>query len=172
MENNSLGNNIVRIRKEKKMSQKNLANIINMTPQSLLKIEKGMVNPKTETLEKIIKALNITPNELYVNSDVFSVSIQLPVARNVDEIELLEKLKDRNSFINYITTILENSSDEEYDKYNPETDCTETHVFTVEDRAKHILWEEFFNTLSVDELLGLYKYHTDNKLLPFTSKII
>ena len=42
-----------------------------------------MVNPKAETIGKIIKALNISPNQLYGGSQFHQINIQLPIARNL-----------------------------------------------------------------------------------------
>jgi len=83
MNDKVLGKNIVELRKEKGVSQKQLAEMIHMSPQGLLQIEKGMVNPRAETIEKIIKALDISPNQLYGGSQFHQINIQLPIARNL-----------------------------------------------------------------------------------------
>ena len=62
---NTIGENIVRYRKLNGMSQKYLAESIGISSQGLLKIEKGLVSPKAETLEKFIEVLCITPNQLF-----------------------------------------------------------------------------------------------------------
>ena len=60
-----IGENIIKYRKLKGMSQKHLAEVLNMSQQGLLKIEKGQVNPRSDTIEKIIEVLGITPNQLF-----------------------------------------------------------------------------------------------------------
>ena len=74
-----VGDSIVRYRKINGMSQKYLATRIGISPQGLLKIEKGQVSPKAETIEKIMAVLCITPNQLFgldeineENSDILS----------------------------------------------------------------------------------------------------
>ena len=62
---NKIGENIVKYRKMNGISQKYLANKIGITVQGLLKIEKGAVSPKANTLEKVIAVLCITPNQLF-----------------------------------------------------------------------------------------------------------
>ena len=47
------------------MSQTFLANRVGISKQGLLKIEKGLASPRAETIEKIIQALCITPNQLF-----------------------------------------------------------------------------------------------------------
>ena len=61
----NIGENITKYRKLNGISQKYLANRIGITPQGLAKIEKGVVNPKADTIEKVIRVLCITPNQLF-----------------------------------------------------------------------------------------------------------
>ena len=61
----NIGENITKYRKLNGISQKYLANRIGITPQGLAKIEKGFVNPKADTIEKVIRVLCITPNQLF-----------------------------------------------------------------------------------------------------------
>ena len=63
--NSKIGANIAKYRKLNGISQKYLANRIGITPQGLAKIEKGVVNPKADTIEKVIQVLCITPNQLF-----------------------------------------------------------------------------------------------------------
>jgi Predicted transcriptional regulator with C-terminal CBS domains len=60
-----IGENIRRYRKLNGMSQKYLATKIGLSTQGLLKIEKGVVSPRTKTIEKVLEALCITPNQLF-----------------------------------------------------------------------------------------------------------
>ncbi|OTN89240.1 hypothetical protein A5819_001732 [Enterococcus sp. 7E2_DIV0204] len=89
---NHIGKNIVAIRKQKNISQKELAKTIGITAQGLLKIEKGLVDPKTETLEKIMQALDVSANDLYTEEETSNFHIQLPFARNLKRLRNEEKL--------------------------------------------------------------------------------
>lgn len=60
----SLGENIKRARKEKGLTQKDLANKLETTPQNLAQYESGKRNPKYETLEKIANALEVPALDL------------------------------------------------------------------------------------------------------------
>ena len=71
---NEIGKNIVKCRKLNGMSQKHLAEIVGISTQGLLKIEKGLVNPKAETLDKIINVLCITPNQLFGLEEITEAS--------------------------------------------------------------------------------------------------
>ena len=55
----SLGNNIATIRKQKKISQKKLAEVCDIEPPNMRRIEAGKTNPTIRTLLKISGALQI-----------------------------------------------------------------------------------------------------------------
>ena len=54
-----IGENIVRIRKEKGLKQVDLAGLLNMEDSSLRRIEKGRVNSTIIMLKKISEALQV-----------------------------------------------------------------------------------------------------------------
>lgn len=60
----TIGNNIKRIREEKGMTQKELADKCNIIYQTIGKYERNLLNPKYETLEKIAKALGVSSFDL------------------------------------------------------------------------------------------------------------
>lgn len=64
MNHEFLGMNIQIIRKLKKFTQQELADEIGINLQSLSKIERGVNMPSFDTLDKIMSALSVTPNEL------------------------------------------------------------------------------------------------------------
>lgn len=82
-----LGEKIKRVRKTRGITQEQLAEMIDISPRSLSNIEVGGCFVKSETLEKIIDALNITTEELFANEHIKS---------NV------ELLKDIDSYINQV----------------------------------------------------------------------
>ena len=63
--NNYVGANIKKYRKLNGISQKFLAEAIGLSAQGLFKIEKGLVSPRAQTLERIIEVLCITPNQIF-----------------------------------------------------------------------------------------------------------
>ena len=82
----NIGANIVKCRKINGISQGYLAGKVGISNQGLLKIEKGVVSPRAETLEKIMVALCVTPNQLF------------GVERITEEnSSLIEKLKNKNA---------------------------------------------------------------------------
>ena len=75
--NNTIGANILKYRKMNGMSQQYLAGILGISSQGLLKIEKGMVSPRTKTVEKICDTLCITPNQLFGVEDISEENVSL-----------------------------------------------------------------------------------------------
>ncbi len=60
-----LGEKIKAIRKSKRISQVKFAEILQMEPSNLCKIEHGLQMPKEENIEKIAEAFNIEIKELF-----------------------------------------------------------------------------------------------------------
>lgn len=61
----SIGENIKRIRKERKLTQKSLGEKCGILETTIRKYELNLLNPKKETVEKIANALEVSPNKLY-----------------------------------------------------------------------------------------------------------
>ena len=80
-----IGENIVKWRKLNGISQKYLANKVGISAQGLLKIEKGLVSPRAETIKKVMEILCITPNQLFGLEEI-----------NEDNISILEQLRQAN----------------------------------------------------------------------------
>lgn len=62
-----LGEKIKRVRKTRNLTQEQLAEKIDISARNLSGIELGYYFPKAETLEKILKALNISLEEMFSN---------------------------------------------------------------------------------------------------------
>lgn len=69
------GEKIKRIRKKRKLTQEQLAEMIDITPRNLSGIEVGANFVKAETLEKLLAALNITTEELFANDNLKEASV-------------------------------------------------------------------------------------------------
>ena len=65
-----LGEKIKRVRKQRNLTQEELAEMIDISPRSLSNIEVGACFVKSETLEKIVESLNITTEELFANNHI------------------------------------------------------------------------------------------------------
>ncbi len=86
-----LGVRIQEIRKSKNMTQEKLAEVIGLNVPNLSNIERGKKFVSAETLEKIIKALNINESELFD----------------------FDHIKSRDELLNLIINILKNSTDKD-----------------------------------------------------------
>ncbi|MQS53360.1 helix-turn-helix transcriptional regulator [Companilactobacillus mishanensis] len=64
-QNFELTNNLKYFRKEKKLSQQDLADAVDVTRQSILMIEKNKFNPSILLSLKIAKVLGVDVNELF-----------------------------------------------------------------------------------------------------------
>jgi transcriptional regulator with XRE-family HTH domain len=76
----SIGNNIKILRKEKKLTQKELASLANISRSYLGDVENDRYNPSVDTLHDIAKALNTTAQQL-LKEDI----------NTNDEIDILEE---------------------------------------------------------------------------------
>ncbi|WP_213591065.1 helix-turn-helix transcriptional regulator [Paenibacillus woosongensis] len=65
-----LGNNIAQIRRELKMTQQVLADLIEIERTSLSQIETGAYNPSADTMIKISDALKRPLGDIFFNPDV------------------------------------------------------------------------------------------------------
>ncbi len=61
----AFGQNLRRLRKEKKLSMEALANLAEIELSQIYRIETGKINPKLTTLLKIVKALGISLKEIF-----------------------------------------------------------------------------------------------------------
>lgn len=66
MDNIKLGNFISELRKEQGMTQKDLAQLLNVTDKAVSKWERGKSFPDVSLMEPLASALKITPYELFI----------------------------------------------------------------------------------------------------------
>lgn len=85
-----MGLKIRNIRKEKGFTQEKLSEILNIDISGLSKIENGKCFPSVETIYKIIKKLEISPNELFNKSPSY-----LDTKENLT-IEKIKKLSSKD----------------------------------------------------------------------------
>ncbi len=74
-----LGQRIQKLRKERKITQEQLAEIVGIDPKNISRIEKGNNYPTAENLTSIANALGVEIYELFVFNDI-------PVSRMKEEI--------------------------------------------------------------------------------------
>lgn len=92
-----LGKRIKELRKNKKLTQEQVAEFIGIEPASISNIENGKYYPTAENLEKIIKILGTTPKELFdfehhnENEDLLN-EINTLLNKNPDKLKTAYKL--------------------------------------------------------------------------------
>lgn len=92
----SIGMRIKEIRKQKKIPQERLAEMIGITPNYLSALERGAYNIKLDTLVQIIDCLDITADDLF--RDVIKNGYQNRASRISDEVSSLPEDEQRRIF--------------------------------------------------------------------------
>ena len=62
-------NNLTKIRKEKKMTQQDLANALDISRQTIISLEKGKYNPSIILALKIGKFFNVAVEDIFLLED-------------------------------------------------------------------------------------------------------
>lgn len=89
------------MRKARNLTQEQLAEMIDIDPRNLSKIEVGTCFVKAETLSKILKALNVTTEQLFSNDHI------KPEKELVKEIkQYIEMIKDKPEKLEKIHKII------------------------------------------------------------------
>ena len=70
MNNNKIGKRITTLRKERKYTQENLAELLNISPQAVSKWENGHALPETGLLPSLSKALDTSVDSLLTDSNI------------------------------------------------------------------------------------------------------
>ena len=144
--NMNIGENIKQFRKNKKITQKELAEKIGVTDSAITKYEKGDREPNIETLNKIATALGVTINDLVKNeekaSNKNSIGIRfLDRSKLPDEKEqIIKVVEEMYEFIN--ATGDENQLEEFYDLVQASLNLLQIRNFTLQEiqeaEKKHI----------------------------------
>ncbi len=79
-----IGNALYRIRKNRGLTQTEVAEIADLSDRTYADIERGGVNMRLETLLKICRALNITPNDI--------LTVECP--RKLTEADIVDIMSD------------------------------------------------------------------------------
>lgn len=88
----SIGENIKRFRKQKKLTQSQLAELANMSRSYVADIERDRYNPSVDTLKAIAKALEIGTNLLLGENTSTEISSSLSPKEERDIARDLEKM--------------------------------------------------------------------------------
>ena len=103
----SFGEKVKRVRKKRGLTQEQLAELIDISPRNLSKIEVGECFVKAETLEKILKALNISSEDLFATDHIKEANELLNLIYSI-----LDKVKDDNRMLEKIYKMTKFLTDE------------------------------------------------------------
>lgn len=144
----SIGENIVRIRKSKEMSQIELAKKCDMLYQTLSKYERNLLTPKLETIKKIAEALDVGVFDLIeyekIENEIledFSKSKKISTAENYITKHNLNNLEIKLENIGFSILI-------------PTIDIEPSKITLITPDGKHIVFEK-------DDLLRLDRETND-----------
>lgn len=98
----TFGEKIKRLRKAKNLTQEQLAEMINIAPKNLSKIEVGSSFVSAETLDNLVVALDTTTEELFANNH-----IKLPEELLAGIYKNLNKVSDNQKKLELIYKIVE-----------------------------------------------------------------
>lgn len=88
-----LGKRIKELREQRKISQEEIADKLNIHPANYWRIENGFSYPKPENLEKICETLNVKPQDLFAFEHIQSITdIKNELQKIINEDEDLTRL--------------------------------------------------------------------------------
>lgn len=87
----TIGDNIKELRKMRKLTQKELAKIIDKTERTIQKYESGDIEPPVSVLEIISEKLNV-PFDYFFSKSLSKIDIEL-LDKNIDTKKLSEEVK-------------------------------------------------------------------------------
>ena len=103
----SIGDNIKRIREAKGISQYKLAQMLNISQQSVDQWERSLTNPRKSNIDKISSILNVSVNELFGDADTNITSQRLRELREAKGLSQNEVAKligvTRTAYLHYET---------------------------------------------------------------------
>ena len=106
MDQVKVGNYILKKRKELGLTQKELAELVEVTDKSVSKWERGNGLPDVSRLKPLCDALKISMNELVAGEDINESSLTQKVEENIMSLIKENEIQKRNGKMIYITGIV------------------------------------------------------------------
>lgn len=102
-----IGEKIKSFRKQKKLTQDQLGQLVDLSGVAIMRYEKGQREPNRETIEKIATALEVTPSQIYGWDEKYNKDGQL--AQDVKQYEQFEKVfnSDMGNMLKFLIEQLE-----------------------------------------------------------------
>ncbi|MEG0355615.1 MAG: helix-turn-helix transcriptional regulator [Oscillospiraceae bacterium] len=106
MAEKEIGKRIQQYRKKKGLTQEKLAEMINLSPNHLSAIERGVYGVKLDTLAQIINCIDCTADDLF--ADVTRCGYKIKASRLADEMAELSAEEQANIF-DVVETMVRNA---------------------------------------------------------------
>lgn len=97
-----IGNKLLTFRKQKGLTQAEVAELAEISDRTYADIERGSTNMRMETLVGICKALNITPNQILIDDDNSLMIEQEKLFKQLDSC----KTKERETALKLLSVYL------------------------------------------------------------------
>lgn len=88
----ALGKRIQNIRKQRKLTQEKLAELVGIEVPSLSNIETGKYAPSIENLQKLSEVLEVRPWEFYYFDEISNEEMKQEIVKALDENQKLLKI--------------------------------------------------------------------------------
>ena len=116
----NIADNIKKLREDKEMMQKEVAAEIGLKPAHYNKIEKGLVDPSVEILDKLAAHYGITIDEIVHFSKATPKAVKMEDKTSAEQLRLMTQLKekDKNVVMSIIDTMLTKQKFQEFFQQN------------------------------------------------------
>lgn len=105
-----IGEKIKSFRKQKKLTQDQLGQLVDLSGVAIMRYEKGQREPNRETIEKIATALEVTPSQIYGWDEKYNKDGQL--AQDVKQYEQFDRSfnSDMGNMLGFLINQLESDN--------------------------------------------------------------
>ena len=119
----SLADNIKKLREDKGLMQKEVAAEIGLKPAHYNKIEKGIVEPSVDTLDKMALFYGVTIDEIVHLKNEVPKPVTIEDKTTTEQLRLIQQLsdKDKSIIMSIIDTMLTKQKFQEFFQQNLET---------------------------------------------------
>lgn len=119
----SIADNIRLLREEKQLMQKEVYNEIGLKPAHYNKLERGLVEPSLDILEKLSAFYGITIDEIVHYSKAKPKAVTIEDKTAAEQVRLLSQLneKDKSTVMNIIDTMLTKQKFQNFFEQNIQT---------------------------------------------------
>jgi len=104
----AIADNIKKFREDKGLMQKEVYNEIGLKPAHYNKLEKGLIEPSVEILDKLASYYGVTIDEIVHYSKATPAAVTLEDKTATEQVRLIAQLndKDKSTVMNIIDTML------------------------------------------------------------------